>query len=299
MRSSRLPILAAVALAGAAVLIAAVALSGEAEKTQGLIVFSSNRSGPWHLWTVRPDGSDLKELTDRPRRPSDVDPCWSPDGKSILFCLDARRQRPASGAWPPTAPSPSGSATATRPSGRRTASASPSAAMSNSSSATWPAATRNASPPPTGRTAPAPPGAPTARPSPLPAAGTPATPCSWCRPTAARRTKLFDKEGACEPHWSPDGRTIVYETETHIARHRRRRQEQPPRHVVRRGSTIRAVQPRRQVDRLLPGRDRARPVGTVHRPRRRRQGAAADRRRQRYESGLEAMTNSEGRVPNE
>jgi Tol biopolymer transport system component len=29
-------------------------------------------------------------------------------------------------------------------------------------------------------------------------------------------TKVYDKQGACEPHWSPDGKRLVYETETHI-----------------------------------------------------------------------------------
>jgi len=28
--------------------------------------------------------------------------------------------------------------------------------------------------------------------------------------------KVYDKQGACEPHWSPDGTRLVYETETHI-----------------------------------------------------------------------------------
>ena len=28
--------------------------------------------------------------------------------------------------------------------------------------------------------------------------------------------KVYDKQGACEPHWSPDGARLVYETETHI-----------------------------------------------------------------------------------
>ena len=27
---------------------------------------------------------------------------------------------------------------------------------------------------------------------------------------------VYDKQGACEPHWSPDGKRLVYETETHI-----------------------------------------------------------------------------------
>jgi Tol biopolymer transport system component len=29
-------------------------------------------------------------------------------------------------------------------------------------------------------------------------------------------TKVYDRQPACEPHWSPDGRRLVYETETRI-----------------------------------------------------------------------------------
>ena len=29
-------------------------------------------------------------------------------------------------------------------------------------------------------------------------------------------TSVYDKKGACEPHWSADGKRLVYETETHI-----------------------------------------------------------------------------------
>jgi Tol biopolymer transport system component len=28
--------------------------------------------------------------------------------------------------------------------------------------------------------------------------------------------KVYDQQGACEAHWSPDGTRLVYETETHI-----------------------------------------------------------------------------------
>ena len=28
--------------------------------------------------------------------------------------------------------------------------------------------------------------------------------------------KVYDRQGACEPHWSPDGARLAYETETHI-----------------------------------------------------------------------------------
>ena len=49
------------------------------------IVFSSNRSGQWRIWTIRPDGSALKQLTDTDDDSHDVDPVFSPDGKAILF----------------------------------------------------------------------------------------------------------------------------------------------------------------------------------------------------------------------
>jgi Tol biopolymer transport system component len=28
--------------------------------------------------------------------------------------------------------------------------------------------------------------------------------------------KVYDKQGACQPHWAPGGKTLVYETETHL-----------------------------------------------------------------------------------
>ena len=34
--------------------------------------------------------------------------------------------------------------------------------------------------------------------------------------SGGRPAKVYDRQGACEPHWSPDGRLLVYETETHI-----------------------------------------------------------------------------------
>jgi Tol biopolymer transport system component len=35
-------------------------------------------------------------------------------------------------------------------------------------------------------------------------------------PQGGEPTKVYDRKGACEPHWSPDGSRLLYETETHI-----------------------------------------------------------------------------------
>jgi Tol biopolymer transport system component len=48
------------------------------------IAFYSDRSGKYDIWSVKPDGSDLKRLTDLPERPTFY-PFWSPDGKRLLF----------------------------------------------------------------------------------------------------------------------------------------------------------------------------------------------------------------------
>ncbi|HEX6863061.1 MAG TPA: hypothetical protein VF414_09620, partial [Thermoanaerobaculia bacterium] len=47
------------------------------------IAFYSNRSGRWEIWTVRPDGGDLRQIT-RTAGPSLTRPIWSPDGKRLV-----------------------------------------------------------------------------------------------------------------------------------------------------------------------------------------------------------------------
>src|ERR1043165_8333424 len=49
------------------------------------IIFSSNRGGAWSIWTVKPDGSQLTQLSQPAAGEQDVDPAFSPDGSKILF----------------------------------------------------------------------------------------------------------------------------------------------------------------------------------------------------------------------
>ena len=73
----------------------------------GLIIFSSNRSGPWRIWSVRPDGSSLREFTlagRRAGRRSRLQPGWGADPLHFDprrhggHLEDAARGRPAGAA---------------------------------------------------------------------------------------------------------------------------------------------------------------------------------------------------------
>ena len=120
-----------------------------------------------------------------------------------------------------------------------------------------------------------------------------ATRSTSCPAEGGKPVKVYDKQGACEPHWSPDGTRLVYETETHICTINPDGTKN--RVITYFGGVQRyaRLQPRRQVARLLPGRVGARPVGALRHPCDRRHAAQADRRRVGYVSGLEVIPKPE------
>jgi Tol biopolymer transport system component len=50
----------------------------------GRIAFVSYRSGAWNIFTVNPDGSDVRQLTFETDRAAEQ-PAWSPDGQHIVY----------------------------------------------------------------------------------------------------------------------------------------------------------------------------------------------------------------------
>jgi len=186
-----------------------------ASPRSGQIVFSSNRSGPWRIWLIKADGSDLKQLTKQETDDSDVDPMFSPDGKTVLFTStrggkagvwkmlldESKPERLCDGdqaEW-----SPQGEKIAFRRNERIVT-----RDLSNGKEITlspddWPHCSG---------------------PAWNPDAKSIAFAARWESGNAiyivpaegGKPVKVYDKQGACEPHWSPDGSRIVYETETHI-----------------------------------------------------------------------------------
>ena len=179
------------------------------------IVFSSNRSGEWRLWTVKPDGTDLKQLTRGPAGEHDVDPAIRPDGARIL--LTSTRGGPT-GVWTVAADgsdprrisdgdqaewAPDGRRIVLRRGGRLVVRDLEGGAEKVVTPDGWTACSGPAWSP-DGKTiafARLQDGANSIYI--LPAGG-------------GAPTLVYGEKGACEPHWSPDSSTIVYETETHL-----------------------------------------------------------------------------------
>lgn len=69
-------------------LIVVFVTPGLASRTyaQAKIAFSSNRDGNHEIYTMKPDGSNLKRITNRVG--DDIQPSWSSDGRSIVFCSE-------------------------------------------------------------------------------------------------------------------------------------------------------------------------------------------------------------------
>jgi len=196
-------------------LLAAAASLGFAGQPEQ-IAFSSNRSGPWRIWTIRPDGSALKQLTDADDDSHDVDPVFSPDAKAILF---TSTRGGAAGVWRVARDgakpericdgdqaewSPDGAHIVFRRAERIVVRTLATATERTLTPKDWPHCS-SPSWSPDGRTI-------------AFAARWDAGNGLFLVPAAGGKpAKLYDKQGACEPHWAPDGARIVYETETHIA----------------------------------------------------------------------------------
>jgi Tol biopolymer transport system component len=181
----------------------------------GRIVFCSNRSGPWRIWMMNADGTQAAQLSKDDAAGHDVDPVFNPDGSRILF---TSTRGGATGIWQMKTSgsglericdgdqaewSPDGTAIAFRRKGRILTRQLADGKEQTISPEDW----QSCSGPswsPGGRTL------AFAR---LQEAG---NALFIVAVSGGKPTKVYDKEGACEAHWSPDGKLLVYETETHI-----------------------------------------------------------------------------------
>jgi dipeptidyl aminopeptidase/acylaminoacyl peptidase len=207
-------------LALAAAALCTCAAAGEKEAAKGAagterIVFSSNSSGAWRIWSMKADGSDRKQLTEARASESDVDPTFSPDCKTILFTSTRDGKI---GAWKmaPDGSDPEricdGDQAEWSPDGKKI--------VFRRNEAIY---TRDLG---TGEEKKLTPGdwPHCSAPSWSPDGKLIAFAARWDKgnglflasPEGGVPKKVYDKQGACEPHWSADGKTIVYETTTHI-----------------------------------------------------------------------------------
>ncbi len=182
---------------------------------EGEIVFSSDRSGSWRIWSVQADGADLQQLSADDAEGHDVDPMVSPDGETILF---SSTRGGSIGVW--TMPATGGEAT--RICDGDQAEWSPNASLiafrrDNRvwirqlasgverviSPEDWPLCSGPAWSP-DGKTI--------------------AIAARWDAGNGIYKltakgdppVKVYDKKGACEPHYTPDGVLLVYETESNV-----------------------------------------------------------------------------------
>jgi Tol biopolymer transport system component len=180
------------------------------------IVFSSNRSGPWRIWIMNADGSAMRQLTEGEPDDHDADPAFSPDAKTILFSSNRGGKIgvwkiPINSASSPERLcdgdqaqwSPDGTKIVFRRDEKIYIRDLASGREKIVSPIDWPHCSG---------------------PAWSPDSKTIAFACRWdagniiftVEATGGEPTKVYDKQGACELQWSPDGQLLAYETETHI-----------------------------------------------------------------------------------
>jgi Tol biopolymer transport system component len=196
-------------------LVVLCASAATAAPSAGQILFSSNRSGAWRIWLVNDDGTGLKQLTKQESEDQDVDPMWSGDGDSILFTSTrggkvgvwriltdgSKPERVCDGdqaEW-----SPDGNRIAVRRNERILIRDLAKGTEKILTPQDWPHCSGPA-------------WSPDGKVIAFAARWEAGNEVFTVPAEGGKPVKVYDKQGACEPHWSPDGVRLVYETETHI-----------------------------------------------------------------------------------
>jgi Tol biopolymer transport system component len=196
--------------------VADAAPATQPQAAEALIVFSSNRGGAWAIWTVKPDRTQLRQLTKPATGEQDVDPAFNSDGSRILFTSTRggkaglwQMARDGSepkricdgdqGGW-----SPDGRRIVVRRGGKLITRELASEKEKTISPDDWDKCSGPAW---------SPDGASIA----FAKLGGENSNAIYIVPSdGGTPTKVYDKQGACQPHWAPNGKTLVYETETHV-----------------------------------------------------------------------------------
>jgi len=198
------------------------------KKVTERIVFSSNRSGPWRIWIMNADGSAMRQLTEGEPDDQDADPAFSRDGKTILFSSNRGGKIgiwkiPADGTLNPErlcdGDQAQWSTDGTKIVFRRNEKIYIRNLASGKENIISPTDWPHCSGPAwshDGKTI-----AFACRWEPAaPAMNVPASGGGniifTVEAAGGEPTKVYDKQGACQPQWSPDGQLLAYETETHI-----------------------------------------------------------------------------------
>ena len=202
--------------AAAAASAAEAAPPAEPTPDASRIIFSSNRSGDWRLWTIRPDGSDLKPLTRAAEGEHDVDPAFSPDGRRILF---TSTRGGTTGVWTVAADGSGAARVADgdqaewAPDGRRIVLRRGGRIVVRTL-----ADGRETTVTPDGwTTCSGPAFSPDGKTLAFARLRDGANAVYTLPADGGEPALVVGDRGACEPHFSPDGKTILYETETHLA----------------------------------------------------------------------------------
>jgi len=209
------------AMLGCLFLLAVSVAAGWAEELnlqdfKGQIVYSSNHSGPWRIWIGQANGSEARQLAeDADSNVHDVDPVFSPDGATVLFSstrgslagvwtIPAQGGKPAricdgdQAEW-----SPDGTKIVLRRNERIFTRDLASRKEQGITPEDWPHCSSPA-------------WSPDGKSIAFAARWEAGNGIFLVPVEGGKPTKVYDQQGACEPHWSPDGSRLVYETETHI-----------------------------------------------------------------------------------